>query len=157
MLLARFEQKQQLQQLQQLQQQQQQQQQQQFMEQQQQYLMQQQQLQQQQQQKFQQQQQQQQERLGQQYPSSQGIYNMVGLLGHMGQSLIRPMQQQQQQQPQPIEMVRPQDMPTQQFLNILLDNMINEFEWLFNKMTTEKRKVWLLRTISNSCLSCRCH
>ena len=139
MLLARFEQKQQLQQQQQFQQQQQ-------------------------QQQFLQQQQFQQQQLGQQYPSSQGIYNMVSPPGQMGQSLIRPMQQQrrQQQQPQPIGMVRPQVMPTQQqsqqFQNSLLAFMTNKFENFFSgmsHMTPEKRKVWLLRTISKSCLSYR--
>ena len=154
MFLTRFEQKQQLQQ-----QQQQFQQQQQLQQQQQQQQLQQQHLQQQQQQ-FQQQQQQ----PGQQYPSSQGIYNLVGPPGQMGQSLIRPMQQQrrQQQQPQPIGMVRPQVMPTQQqpqqFQNSLLAIITNEFEKFFSDMshmTPEERKVWLFRTISNSCLSYR--
>ena len=118
MLLARFEQKQQ-----QFQQQQQFQLQQQF-----------------QQQQFQQQQ------PGQQYSSSQGVYNMAGPPGQMGQSLIRPMQQQQQ--PQPIGMVRPQGMPTQH-LNFLLADMISKFEAFFYDITPEKREVWLFRTTSN--------
>ena len=96
-----------------------------------------------QQQQFQQQQEQlQQLQPGQQYPSSQGVYNMAGPPGQMGQSLIRPMQQQQRRQPQSIGMVCPQGMPTQQHpQQFLLAEMITDFEEIFSNMTPEERKV----------------